>query len=153
MNIEKIEKASRLIGAFLGCLFLISCAVSSETYRNPVQEATTNKSQYSKVTFYNDTNFALYPSSDTVGIEIVFDGKHAAYLRHDKYIELYLQKGPHELTLAHWDVFRFTDKYTIDFTLDEYVLQIYCQPISTIYEFKNMVPKGFLNASDKADGG
>jgi hypothetical protein len=124
----------RLIIAFLASLFLISCATVTDYYKNPVEEAAANKDQYAKVIFYNDTNLILWPSSSAVGIEIVIDGIRAARLERRQYIDLYVKKGRHELTLIHWDLFKFTDNYNIELTDDNYIIELYCRPFSTPYE-------------------
>jgi hypothetical protein len=141
--LEETETMKKLISAFLLGLILSSCATVQEIYRNPVEEAAANKDQYAKITFYNNTNLALYPSSSAIGIEIVIDGKVIPRLRRNRYIDVYVKKGRHDLQLTHWDVFEFTDNYNIEFKNDTYIIEVYCGLISTPYDIKNELPKDF----------
>ena len=38
--------------------------------------------------------------------------------------------------LTHWDVFKFTDNYEIELTEDNYLIDVYCRPVSTVYEIR-----------------
>lgn len=131
----------RLIFACALMLLLVSCATVDTNYRNPVEEATTEKGQYAKVVFYNDTNMIVYPSSSAVGIEVIIDGMLVSKLRWHQQIEVYVKKGRHDLVLTHWDLFKFVDRYEIEFTEDNYMVDISCRPVSTVYEIRQELPK------------
>ena len=124
-------------------LFLLSYGTASGIYKNPIVEGQTNKGQYSKIIFYNNTNLVLYPTSSAIGIGIIIDGKYVTKLKWGQYIELHVQKDPHELQLYHWDVFKFTNNYKLEFNEDIYVIELYCKPVSNAYVIKNELPPNF----------
>lgn len=126
----------RLIIACLASLLLVSCATVTTKYKNPEEEAIANKGQYSRVVFRNVTNKFLYPSSSGIGIEVILDQMLISKLRGDQQSEVFIKKGRHNLMLTHWDIFKFTDNYEIDFTEDDYLIDVYCRPVSTVYEIK-----------------
>ena len=137
------EKMNKNILLIFMSLFLFSCGTASGIYKNPIVEAQTNKAQYSRIIFYNDTNLVLYPSSNAIGIGIIIDGKYVTKLRWRRYIEFYVEKGPHELQLYHWDVFKFTSSYKLEFNEDVYVIELHCTAVSNAYVIKNELPPNF----------
>ena len=145
---EKVNKNILLI--FLG-LFLLSCGTASGLYKNPIFEAQANKGQYSKIIFYNNTNFGLYPTSSGIGMGIIIDGKYVTKLRWRRYIEFYVEKGLHELQVYHWDVFKFTSSYKLEFNEDDYVIELQCTPVSNAYFIKNELPPNFESDYVKVD--
>jgi len=126
----------RLVVACLTSLLLVSCATVTINYKNPEEEAIANKGQYSRVVFRNGTNKVLYPSSSGIGIEVILDQMLISKLRWDQQSEVFIKKGRHNLMLTHWDVFKFTDNYEIELTEDNYLIDVYCKPVSTVYEIR-----------------
>ncbi len=124
-------------------LFLLSCGTASGIYKNPIVEAQTNKDQYSTIIFCNGTKLGVYPTSSGIGMGIIIDGKYVTKLRWSRYIEVYVQKGLHELELYHWDVFKFTSRHKLEFKEDFYVIELYCTPVSNAYHIKNELPPNF----------
>ena len=134
---------SRNILSIFMSLLLLSCGTASGIYKNPIVEAQTNKAKYSRVIFYNSTKLGLYPTSSAIGIGIIIDGKYVTKLRWSRYIEFYVDKGPHELQLYHWDVFKFTSSYKLEFNEDVYVIELHCTAVSNAYVIKNELPPNF----------
>ena len=126
----------RLVVACLTSLLLASCATVTNNYKNPEEEAIANKGQYSRVVFRNGTNKVLYPSSSGIGIEVILDQMLISKLSWDQQSEVFIKKGRHNLMLTHWDVFKFTDNYEIELTEDNYLIDVYCRPVSTVYEIR-----------------
>jgi hypothetical protein len=124
-------------------LFLLSCGTASGIYKNPVVEAQTSKAQYSRIIFCNSSKLGLYPTSGAIGIGIIIDGKYVTKLRWSRYIEVYVQKGQHELELYHWDVFKFTSRHKLEISEDFHVIELYCTPVSNAYVIKNELPPNF----------
>jgi hypothetical protein len=112
-------------------------------YNNPEQDAKLNNNSYSKVLLFNKTNPIAYPMASSIGIEIIIDSMQAPRLFKKQYIELFIKKGKHILTLTHWDVFKFTNNYKIDFEKDSYILELNCSPVGTPYKIINELPKDF----------
>lgn len=131
----------RLVAACLASLLLVSCATVTTNYKNPEEEAIANKGQYTRVVFRNGTNKVLYPSSSGIGIEVILDKMLVSNLRWDQQSEVFIKKGRHNLMLTHWDVFKFTDNYEIELTEDNYLIDVYCRLVSTVYEIKYESPK------------
>jgi hypothetical protein len=137
----EVKRVKNMLITCAATLLFLSCASVSTSYKDPVEEARTNKGQYASVVFYNDTNILLYPSSSGIGIEVIIDGMLVSKLKWDQRIEVYIKKGRHHLMLTHWDVFKFTDSYELNVTEDNYLITLYCRPVSTAYEIKQGVPR------------
>ena len=79
-------------------MFISACATVEPTFKLPLQGAdVTPPVGQTRVTFFNDTNKLLYPTTGLIGIAI--NGEGVANINHQQYIQVDLDPGVYELTL------------------------------------------------------
>lgn len=135
----------KLFIMFVSVLILFS-VVSAETNngsRNCEENSEKNMSNYSKIIFYNNSNKLLYVKANAIGIEINIDGEKVTRIKRGQYGEVIIEKGKHDVILTHWDAFKFANKCQMDFVDDQYVIELYCSPVNTLYKMKQDLPKDF----------
>lgn len=109
----------------------------------PPQDVTTSApAGLVRVVFYNTSIDALNWATGTVRIQV--DGRTAPSLYLNHYAQVFLEPGPHELLLAHWDMFEFTDRYTITLAGREAFFEVYTTPFGTKYRQVDALPPDFM---------
>ena len=94
-----------------------------------------------RVVFFNTSSRALYFESGWIRIRL--DGRTVPTLWIDEYTQIFAEPGEHELLLEHYDLFQFTDRYTVHFSGKEIFLEVWCRPISTQFRQIELLPPEF----------
>ena len=94
-----------------------------------------------RVVLFNTSNRALYFESGAIRIRL--DGRTVPTLWLDEYAQIFVEPGVHRLLLEHYDVFQFTDTYSVSFSGREVFLEAWCRPISTTFRQVEALPSEF----------
>jgi hypothetical protein len=94
-----------------------------------------------RVVFFNTSNPVLYPTSGSVRIQV--DGQTLPTLHHDRYTQVFLPPGRHDLLLEHWDMVVFTSRYSIEIAEPAAFFAVFSRPVSTGYEQVPELPADF----------
>jgi len=124
-------------------LFAASCS-TVEGPRIPLQSqdiAAPIPAGLVRVVFFNTSNRALFFESGWIRIRL--DGRTVPTLWLDEYTQILIEPGDHLLLLEHFDLFQFTDTYTVTFSGTEMFLEVWCTPISTKFRQVEALPAEF----------
>jgi hypothetical protein len=94
-----------------------------------------------RVVFFNRSNKVVYPTSGSVRIQV--DGQTLPTVHHDRYAQVFLPPGRHDLLLEHWDMVVFTSRYTIELREPQAYFAVFSRPVSTGYEEVPALPPDF----------
>jgi hypothetical protein len=94
-----------------------------------------------RVVFFNTSNHALYFESGHIRIQL--DGNQIPTIWLDRYVQVYAEPGEHQLLLEHFDVFMFTNQYTVSFEGPEVFLEVFNNITSTKYKQVDELPSDF----------
>jgi len=139
-----MKKSRVMIFSILGLAILFSsgCSTVRREYQLPDQSINAALTPgKARVLFFNDTNIALFPMSNRIGIKVNGRGVGSPYS--GDYIQMDLEKGTHELYLSHFDLFYFTDTYSLVVDRDRLNARVYCSPFSTDFEIVEALPPEF----------
>jgi hypothetical protein len=128
-----------ILGAIL---FSYGCTTVSREYQLTDQSLNAAMTPgKARVLFFNDTILALYPLSNRIGIKV--GGRGVAAPFSGEYVQVDLEKGTYDLHLSHFDVFYFTDKYSLPVDRDKLNVRVYNSPVATAFEVVENLPAGF----------
>lgn len=123
---------------------IAGCATVRNEYSLPTQSlsATSYKSE-TRVVFYNGNGFnpLFLDGSWRVGIKI--DGKGVDNLHIGKYVQVFLVPGTYNIELSHFDIFTFSDEYTLQVGAEDMYVRVYNALMSTEYEVQYSEPEEF----------
>jgi hypothetical protein len=94
-----------------------------------------------RIVFFNSSNPALYFESGVIRIRLNGDTVPSLWLR--KYVQVVVDPGEYELLLEHYDLFSFTDTYSLSLPPGDVFLEVYCSPISTKFKRHESIPPEF----------
>ena len=94
-----------------------------------------------RVVFFNTSNRALFWESGWIRIRL--DGRTVPTLWLDEYTQILTEPGEHRLLLEHFDLFQFTDTYTVTFSGTEVFLEVFCTTLSTKFRQVERLPAQF----------
>lgn len=106
----------------------------------PVDKA--EAKDYSDVVFFNGNK------SGTV--QILFNTGERCVLKKNEYATRRLMKGAYDFEFSHWDFFKFTDKYQIEFSHNNTNIAVFSSAFGTHFALENEVPKGFEEVCSQA---
>ncbi|HKJ79553.1 MAG TPA: hypothetical protein VKA10_08455 [Prolixibacteraceae bacterium] len=109
-----------------------------EKFENRNQSTETN---HCKLLVFNDSNDVFFALTGKQRVAI--DNKNAGKLKRNEYMIINLQKGKHELSLEHWDLFVFKSKHEINLMNDTNYISIKASPTSNSIEILNSLPEKF----------
>ena len=127
---------------FIGLFSLIACSTVTPQTVLPSQTLDTDAADVEVwIIFFNDSNPLLYAASGRIGIEL--DGTGLANVNIGEYVKVGVMPGVHKVTLKHWDVFTFTDKYTLKIPETDAYVRVSNSPYSTNLSLQTSKPTEF----------
>ena len=94
-----------------------------------------------RVVFFNSSSPGLYFESGVIRIRLNGDTVPSLWLR--KYVQVVVDPGEYNLLLEHYDLFSFTNTYTLSLPPGDVFLEVYCSPISTKFKRHESLPLNF----------